>query len=76
MRAGDLLARSRDPFLPPSLKGTLVMPFTGGSPDWGGLAVDGAKGRKYTSNSQLEPACTGSRSSRPPITPEAEEAFP
>jgi quinoprotein glucose dehydrogenase len=43
-------ARSEGRFTPPSLQGTLVMPFTGGGVNWGGLAVDGGKGVVYDSN--------------------------
>ena len=46
-------ARSEGRFTPPSLKGTLVMPFTGGGVNWGGLAVDGAKGVVYVNTSNL-----------------------
>ena len=38
---------------PPSLQGTLVMPFTGGGVNWGGLAVDGGKGVVYVNSSNL-----------------------
>jgi quinoprotein glucose dehydrogenase len=46
-------ARSEGRFTPPSLKGTLVMPFTGGGVNWGGLAVDGGKGMVYVNSSNL-----------------------
>ena len=35
------------------LEGTLVMPFTGGGVNWGGLAVDGGKGVVYANSSNL-----------------------
>ena len=46
-------ARSEGRFTPPSLQGTLVMPFTGGGVNWGGLAVDGAKGVVYVNSSNM-----------------------
>jgi quinoprotein glucose dehydrogenase len=46
-------ARSEGRFTPPSLEGTLVMPFTGGGVNWGGLAVDGGKGVVYANSSNL-----------------------
>jgi len=46
-------ARAEGRFTPPSLQGTLLMPFTGGGVNWGGLAVDGAKGVVYINSSNL-----------------------
>ena len=46
-------ARGEGRFTPPSLKGTLVMPFTGGGVNWGGLAVDGGNGVVYVNSSNL-----------------------
>jgi quinoprotein glucose dehydrogenase len=46
-------ARSEGRFTPPSLQGTLVMPFTGGGVNWGGLAVDGGKGVVYVNSSSM-----------------------
>ena len=46
-------ARSEGRFTPPSLQGTLVMPFTGGGVNWGGLAVDGGKGVVYANSSNV-----------------------
>jgi quinoprotein glucose dehydrogenase len=46
-------ARSEGRFTPPSLKGTLVMPFTGGGVNWGGLAVDGGRAMVYVNSSNL-----------------------
>ena len=46
-------ARSEGRFTPPSLQGTLVMPFTGGGVNWGGLAVDGGKGVVYVNSTNL-----------------------
>ncbi len=46
-------ARSEGRFTPPSLQGTLVMPFTGGGVNWGGLAVDGGKGVVYVNSSNM-----------------------
>ena len=46
-------ARGEGRFTPPSLQGTLVMPFTGGGVNWGGLAVDGGKGVVYVNSSNL-----------------------
>jgi quinoprotein glucose dehydrogenase len=46
-------ARSEGRFTPPSLQGTLLMPFTGGGVNWGGLAVDGGKGVVYVNSSNL-----------------------
>jgi quinoprotein glucose dehydrogenase len=45
--------RSEGRFTPPSLEGTLEMPFTGGGVNWGGLAVDGAKAMVYVNSSNL-----------------------
>ena len=46
-------ARGEGRFTPPSLEGTLVMPFTGGGMNWGGLAVDGGKAMIYVNSSNL-----------------------
>ena len=46
-------ARSEGRFTPPSLQGTLEMPFSGGGVNWGGLAVDGGKGVVYVNSSNL-----------------------
>ena len=46
-------ARSEGRFTPPSLQGTLYMPFTGGGVNWGGLAVDGGKGVVYVNSSNM-----------------------
>src|SRR6202042_3512088 len=46
-------ARNEGRFTPPSLRGTLVMPFTGGGVNWGGLAVDGGKGVVYVNSSNM-----------------------
>jgi len=46
-------ARNEGRFTPPSLQGTLDMPFTGGGVNWGGLAVDGGKGVVYVNSSNL-----------------------
>jgi len=46
-------ARSEGRFTPPSQEGTLVMPFTGGGVNWGGLAVDGGKGVVYVNSTNL-----------------------
>jgi quinoprotein glucose dehydrogenase len=46
-------ARSEGRFTPPSLRGTLDMPFTGGGVNWGGLAVDGGKGVVYVNSSNV-----------------------
>ena len=46
-------SRSEGRFTPPSLQGTLVMPFTGGGVNWGGLAVDRAKGVVYVNSSNM-----------------------
>jgi quinoprotein glucose dehydrogenase len=46
-------ARSEGRFTPPSLQGTLEMPFTGGGVNWGGLAVDGGRGVVYVNSSNL-----------------------
>jgi quinoprotein glucose dehydrogenase len=46
-------ARSEGRFTPPSLQGTLEIPFTGGGVNWGGLAVDGGKGVVYVNTSNL-----------------------
>jgi hypothetical protein len=41
------------------------MPFTGGSLNWGGVAIDGGKGAVYVNSSNLG---AGSRFSRPTTT--------
>jgi quinoprotein glucose dehydrogenase len=46
-------ARSEGRFTPPSLQGTLEIPFSGGGVNWGGLAVDGGKGVVYVNSSNL-----------------------
>jgi quinoprotein glucose dehydrogenase len=46
-------ARSEGRFTPPGLEGALVMPFTGGGVNWGGLAVDAGKGVVYVNSSNL-----------------------
>ncbi len=46
-------ARSEGRFTPPSLQGTLEMPFSGGGVNWGGLAVDGGKGVVYVNSTNL-----------------------
>src|SRR5271170_3527931 len=46
-------ARSEGRFTPPSLQGTLVMPFTGGGVNWGGLAVDGGRGVVYVNSTNI-----------------------
>ena len=46
-------ARGEGRFTPPSLQGTLIMPFTGGGVNWGGLAVDGGKAVVYVNSSNL-----------------------
>ena len=46
-------ARNEGRFTPPSLQGTLIMPFTGGGVNWGGLAVDGGRGVVYANSSNL-----------------------
>ena len=46
-------ARGEGRFTPPSLQGTLIMPFTGGGVNWGGLAVDGGKAMVYVNSSNL-----------------------
>jgi quinoprotein glucose dehydrogenase len=43
--AGKIAAlRSEGPYTPPSFKGTILFPFTGGGVNWGGGAVDPAQG--------------------------------
>jgi quinoprotein glucose dehydrogenase len=66
-------ARSEGRFTPPSLQGTLVMPFTGGGVNWGGLAVDGAKGVVYVNSSNMLHRITLFPASR---LRRNEEAFP
>jgi quinoprotein glucose dehydrogenase len=46
-------ARGEGRFTPPSLQGTLIMPFTGGGVNWGGLAVDGGKAMVFVNSSNL-----------------------
>ncbi len=46
-------SRGEGRFTPPSLQGTLIMPFTGGGVNWGGLAVDGGKAMVYVNSSNL-----------------------
>ena len=72
MRPGDLLGAQRGPLPPASLQGTLVMPFTGGGVNWGGLAVDSAKGVVYVDSSNMLHRIT---LSRPPITPKMKKRF-
>jgi quinoprotein glucose dehydrogenase len=45
--------RSEGPFTPPSLKGTIVFPFTGGGVNWGGGAADPAHGLFIVNTSRL-----------------------
>ena len=46
-------ARSEGRFTPPSLQGTLEIPFSGGGVNWGGLAVDGGKSVVYVNSTNL-----------------------
>jgi quinoprotein glucose dehydrogenase len=45
--------RSEGPFTPPSLKGTIAFPFTGGGVNWGGGAVDPAHGLFIVNTTRL-----------------------
>lgn len=44
-------ARHEGLFTPPSIKGTLLYPFTGGGANWGGLAFDPGRGVAYLNTS-------------------------
>ena len=44
-------ARAEGLYTPPSLKGTIVYPFTGGGVNWGGLAFDAARDVVYVNTS-------------------------
>jgi quinoprotein glucose dehydrogenase len=44
-------ARAEGLFTPPSLRGTLIYPFTGGGVNWGGLAFDAAHDIVYVNTS-------------------------
>jgi quinoprotein glucose dehydrogenase len=46
-------ARAEGLYTPPSLQGTLLFPFTGGGVNWGGVAVDAAKGIVFANTSRL-----------------------
>jgi quinoprotein glucose dehydrogenase len=46
-------ARSEGLFTPPSLRGTVLFPFTGGGINWGGVAVDPSKGIVFANTSRL-----------------------
>jgi quinoprotein glucose dehydrogenase len=73
MRPGDLLSAQRGPLHPAEPPGHLVMPFTGGGVNWGGLAVDGAKGVVYVNSSNMLHRITLFPASR---LRRNEEAFP
>jgi quinoprotein glucose dehydrogenase len=45
--------RSEGPYTPPSLKGTILFPFTGGGVNWGGGAVDPAQGLFIVNTTRL-----------------------
>jgi quinoprotein glucose dehydrogenase len=52
--AGKIAAlRSDGPFTPPSFKGTILFPFTGGGVNWGGGAVDPAQGLFIVNTTRL-----------------------
>jgi quinoprotein glucose dehydrogenase len=45
--------RSEGPYTPPSLKGTIVFPYTGGGVNWGGGAVDPTQGLFIVNTTRL-----------------------
>ncbi|HXW31364.1 MAG TPA: pyrroloquinoline quinone-dependent dehydrogenase, partial [Xanthobacteraceae bacterium] len=45
--------RSEGPYTPPSLKGTILFPFTGGGVNWGGGAVDPGQGLFIVNTTRL-----------------------
>jgi quinoprotein glucose dehydrogenase len=45
--------RSEGPFTPPSFKGTILFPFTGGGVNWGGGAVDPSEGLFVVNTTRL-----------------------
>ena len=45
--------RSEGPYTPPSLRGTILFPFTGGGVNWGGGAVDPAQGLFIVNTTRL-----------------------
>jgi quinoprotein glucose dehydrogenase len=45
--------RSEGPYTPPSLKGTVLFPFSGGGVNWGGGAVDPARGLFIVNTTRL-----------------------
>lgn len=45
--------RSEGPFTPPSLKGTILFPFSGGGVNWGGGAIDPARGLFVVNTTRL-----------------------
>jgi quinoprotein glucose dehydrogenase len=45
--------RSEGPYTPPSLKGTILFPFTGGGVNWGGGAVDPGRGLFIVNTTRL-----------------------
>jgi quinoprotein glucose dehydrogenase len=45
--------RSEGPYTPPSLKGTILFPFTGGGVNWGGGAIDPAQGLFIVNTTRL-----------------------
>jgi quinoprotein glucose dehydrogenase len=45
--------RSEGPYTPPSLKGTILFPFSGGGVNWGGGAVDPAQGLFIVNTTRL-----------------------
>jgi quinoprotein glucose dehydrogenase len=45
--------RSEGPYTPPSLNGTILFPFTGGGVNWGGGAIDPARGLFIVNTSRL-----------------------
>jgi quinoprotein glucose dehydrogenase len=46
-------ARSEGLYTPPSTKGTLLYPFTGGGTNWGGLSFDAARNIAFVNTSSL-----------------------
>lgn len=46
-------ARNEGPYTPPSEKGTIFFPFTGGGINWGGVAIDPATDIVYANTSRL-----------------------
>jgi quinoprotein glucose dehydrogenase len=46
-------ARAQGLYTPPSLRGTILYPFTGGGTNWGGLAFDAAHDTVYVNTSSM-----------------------